>query len=268
MMVKLGNVYIKNEKWYEAKVVYNQILKNSIEHSFAWRFLGFTLTKLGEFDEAEKALTQANLLDVENPLIWAYLTIFCLSTNRKNQALQCLNELNKVNFNDKDILIEIAKMFEEMKEYEICANIYKKILINERTYPEFYIKIAEIYYTKIEGKKKEALEILEQGKLRVYEDNLRTEIENMIEKIKQENENEMIGEESNKDLFKYDKVDKDENEVGDLNISESQLKDADFLDDEEGGQGEFKEEKENEEENKNEDKNKNEEENKKKEEKK
>ena len=261
MMVKLGNVYIKNEKWYEAKVVYKQILRNSVEHSFAWRFLGFTLTKLGEYDEAEKALTQANLLDVENPLIWAYLTIFCIYTNRKNQALQCLNELNKVNFNDKDILIEIAKMFEDMKEYEICANIYKKILLNERTNPEFYIKIAEIYYTKIEGKKKEALEILEKGRERVYEDNLRTEIVNMIDKIKKENENEMIGEESNKDLFKYDKVNKDENEVGDLNISESQLKDADFLDDEEGGQGEFKEEEEKDKDKENENENKNENEN-------
>ena len=254
MMVKLGNIYIKNKKWYEAKVIYNQILRDSIEHSFAWRFLGFTLTKLGEFEEAEKALNQANLLDVENPLIWAYLTIFCLSTNRKNQALQCLNELNKVNFNDKDILSEIALMFENIGEYEISANIYKKILSNERTLPDCYLKIADIYYNKIIGKKNEALEILKDGKKRVFEENLREKIEKMIELIEKEEENEMIGKESHNINFNDDNIVADKSV---LNISESQLKDVDFLDDEEH---EFKENEENdkkEEDNKNEENNNN-----------
>ena len=131
----------------------------------------------------------------------------------------------------------------------------KELILN------FILKLLKFIILKLKEKKKEALEILEKGRERVYEDNLRTEIVNMIDKIKKENENEMIGEESNKDLFKYDKVNKDENEVGDLNISESQLKDADFLDDEEGGQGEFKEEEEKDKDKENENENKNENEN-------
>ena len=188
-----------------------------------------------------------------------HLTIFCLSTNRKNQALQCLNELNKVNFNDKDILSEIALMFENIGEYEISANIYKKILSNERTLPDCYLKIADIYYNKLIGKKNEALEILKDGKKRVFEDNLKEKIEKMIELIEKEEENEMIGKESHNINFNDDNIIADKSV---LNISESQLKDVDFLDDEEH---EFKEneEKDNkEEDNKNEENNNKEEDNK------
>ena len=83
MLVKLGIIYIKNKQWYDAKVIFKQILRDNVEHSFGWRYLGFALTKLGEYAEAEKALRRANLLDVENPVIWAYLTIYALSTGKK-----------------------------------------------------------------------------------------------------------------------------------------------------------------------------------------
>ena len=230
LMVKLGKIYIENQQWYESKVVYKQILRNNIEHSFAWLYLGFSLTKLGEYEEAEKALRQANLLDVENPLIWAYLTIFNLSTNRKYQALECLNELNKVNFNNINLLNEIAEMFLKIEEYEVAANIYKKIYSFRKIDSDPYIKIANIYFNHIEGKKKEALEILKIGSKNVMGDKDKKEIDEMIERIIEEDESNISGDvikERKKNIHEID------NENEDLNISESQLKNADFLDDEE-----------------------------------
>ena len=87
MLVKLGLIYIKEEKWYDAKVVFKQIIKFDPEASYAWRYLGYSLTELSDFEDAEKALMKANILDVENPLIWAYLTIFNLNNGKKYQAL-------------------------------------------------------------------------------------------------------------------------------------------------------------------------------------
>ena len=127
MLVKLGDIYIKNKQWYDAKVIFKQILRDNVEHSFGWRYLGYSLTKLGEYDEAEKALRRANLLDIENPVIWAYLTIYCLSTGKKNQAMECLNELSKVNFCDIELMKEIGNLFLDMKEYEVAKNIFMKI---------------------------------------------------------------------------------------------------------------------------------------------
>ena len=92
MLVKLGLIYIKQERWYDAKVIFKQIIKNNPEPSFAYRYLGYSLTQLGDSTEVEKALMKANILDFENPMIWAYLTIFNLNNGKKYQALECFNE--------------------------------------------------------------------------------------------------------------------------------------------------------------------------------
>ena len=84
MLTKLGKIYINQKEWFDAKVIFTNILKICPNFSFAWKFLGLTLTKLGEFEEAEKALSKANLFDVENASIWANMIIFCLNTGKKH----------------------------------------------------------------------------------------------------------------------------------------------------------------------------------------
>jgi len=192
MLVKLGLIYINNKQWYDAKVIFKQILRDNVEHSFGWRYLGFALTKLGEYADAEKALRKANLLDVENPVIWAYLTIYALSTGKKNQALECLNELSKVNFNDNDLLKEIGNLFLEIKEYEVASNIFINVKNHYPTDGDCYLIIAKIYCNKL-NKRKEALEILKEGVEKVFNDKKRQEIEYLISKIKQEEEDLFTG---------------------------------------------------------------------------
>ena len=200
MLVKLGMIYIKNKQWYDSKVIFKQILRDNIEHSFGWRYLGFSLTKLGEYAEAEKALRRANLLDVENPVIWAYLAIYALSTGKKNQALECLNELNKVNFNDTDLLKEIGNLFLQINEYEIASNIYLNIKNQDRTDGESYLIIAKIYCNKL-NKRKEALEILKEGADRVFDGKQKQEIEYLISKIEKEEEDLFTGVITTDDLY-------------------------------------------------------------------
>ena len=198
MLVKLGLIYIKNKQWYDAKVIFKQILRDNIEHSFGWRYLGYSLTKLGEYEEAEKALRRANLLDIENPVIWAYLTIYCLSTGKKNQAMECLNELTKVNFCDIELMKEIGNLFLEMKEYEVAKNIFIKIKNEDVVDGNNYLIIAKIYYNFL-NQKKEALEILKQGNEKIEEGKLKQEIEYFIEKITSEEENLITGIENEDD---------------------------------------------------------------------
>ena len=192
MLVKLGLIYINNKQWYDAKVIFKQILRDNVEHSFGWRYLGFALTKLGEYADAEKALRKANLLDVENPVIWAYLTIYALSTGKKNQALECLNELSKVNFNDNALLKEIGNLFLEIKEYEVSSNIFINVKNHYPTDGDCYLIIAKIYCNKL-NKRKEALEILKEGVQKVLDDKKRQEIEYLISKINQEEEDLFTG---------------------------------------------------------------------------
>ena len=224
MLVKLGLIYIKQERWYDAKVIFKQIIKNDPETSFAYRYLGYALTQLGESNDAEKALMKANMLDIENPLIWAYLTIFNLNNGKKNQALECFNELCKVNFNDVKIMKQIANLFYDMDEYEITINIYKLIKEQEKTDGDCYLKIAKIYDEKLE-QKKEALQILKEGLDKVLDDSAHQEIELLIQKIEKEELDLILGINDNKenecDNIINDKVEPELN----LKFNSSEIKD-------------------------------------------
>ena len=225
MLVKLGIIYINNKQWYDAKVIFKQILRDNVEHSFGWRYLGFALTKLGEYAEAEKALRRANLLDVENPTIWAYLTIYALSTGKKNQALECLNELSKVNFNDTALLKEIGNLFLEINEYEVAANIFINIKNQDRTDGDCYLIIAKIYCNKL-NKRKEALKILKEGVEKVIDGKLKQEIEYLISKIEQEEEDLFTGVITTDDLYNGSEIEinkKQEEEEENINADSENI---------------------------------------------
>ena len=164
MLTRLGIIYTRRKTWSDAKTVFLQILKDSVYHSFAWRYLGLALTNLGEFDAAEEALNEAILLDIENPLTWAYLTMFCINVGRREQALACLNELIKMKFTQIDITSDIALLFYKNNDFNIAANLYKRIINLDKTYIDAQVKLAEIYFMKFdEPKKKEAIEILKNS---------------------------------------------------------------------------------------------------------
>ena len=255
MLTKLGKIYINQKEWFDAKVIFTNILKICPNFSFAWKFLGLTLTKLGEFEEAEKALSKANLFDVENASIWANMIIFCLNTGKIKQAVECLNELNRVNYSDEKSLEEIAEMFFNLNEFEISANVYKKIIKINYNRTDIILKIADIYFNHLLDKKNEALEFLKNNMNLVDEDK-KKEIEDAYNKYNKEMECLLTGENDNNE---NDNNEQHENkmETEEFNIDESQIKkNADFMEDEE----EKHENKNENEEEKNENKNENEEE--------
>ena len=223
MLVKLGLIYIKQERFYDAKVIFKQIVKNDPEASFAWRYLGYALTQLGDSSEAEKALMKANILDIDNPLIWAYLAIFNLNNGRKNQALECFNELCKVNYNDVKVMKQIANLFYDIEEYQITINIYRKIKEQEKTDGDCYIKIAKIYDEKLD-QKNEALKILKEGLDSVLDDSAHQEIELLIQKIEKEQLDLFLGLSDNKENVS-DNVVNEEQSNKELNLKHNESND-------------------------------------------
>ena len=223
MLVKLGLIYIKQERFYDAKVIFKQIIKNDPEASFAWRYLGYALTQLGDSTEAEKALMKANILDIDNPLIWAYLAIFNLNNGRKNQALECFNELCKVNYNDVKMMKQIANLFYDIEEYQITINIYRKIKEQEKTDGDCYIKMAKIYDEKLD-QKNEALKILKEGLDTVLDDGTHQEIELLIQKIEKEQLDLFLGISDNKENVS-DNVVNEEQSNKELNLKPNESND-------------------------------------------
>ena len=157
---------------------------------------------------------------VENPTIWAYLTIFCLYSKRKNRALECLNELNKVNYSDVPLLKEIALLFLQNEEYVISANLYKKILLFVPDDVECYLQIAKIYYEHNELQRKEAIEVLKEGRDKVRDEDGLKKINELI-RIYQNKEDKMIT--LDNDDIKDDEV---------ISLMDSQVKGDQFFKDE------------------------------------
>ena len=157
MLTRLGIIYIRRKTWNDAKTVFMHILKDSILHSFAWRYLGLALTRLNEYIAAEEALNEAVLLDIENPITWAYMTMFCIDIHRNEEAIECMNELIKMKFNDIELLNEIAQLFFKNNDFVIACNLYKRIININKNYIDAYIKLAEIYFMKFDDNKKKNL---------------------------------------------------------------------------------------------------------------
>lgn len=183
MLFRLGLVYIKRKTWADAKTVFLQILKESTSYSFAWRYLGLSYMRLGEYSLAEEALNEANLLDVDNAENWAYLTIFCILVNRKFQAFECLNELNKTKFDNAELWEEIGDLFERISEYQIAADVYNNIIKINPKIINVYIKLSKLYFNNFESKKKESIEILKNCLKYAEDEKDRKRISDTIEQI-------------------------------------------------------------------------------------
>jgi len=183
MLYRLGLVYVKRKTWADAKTVFLQILKESTQYGFAWRYLGLAYMRLGEYNLAEEALNEANLLDVDNPENWAYLTIFCILVGRKFQAYECLNELNKTKFENCELWEEIGDLFERINENQIAADVFNKILkINPKSI-NVYIKLSKLYFYQFEGKKKESIDILKNCLKYAQDEKDKKRIADSIEQI-------------------------------------------------------------------------------------
>ncbi len=114
---RLGLVYAKRKAWKDAKVVFMKACRaNEYKPSTtAWMMLGLSCLRLGEYQQAEDALSQANILDHLNPRVWGLFTILCLSNShnglRHTQATLCFREALRLGLEDPEILEEIGDLY-------------------------------------------------------------------------------------------------------------------------------------------------------------
>ena len=232
MLTRLGIIYIGRKTWNDAKTVFLHILKESTYHSFAWRYLGLALTNLEEYSSAEESLNEAISLDIENPFAWAYLTIYCIKVERKEQALACLNELIKMKFKHVETTCDIAMLFYKNNEFNIAANLYKRIMMIDKKYIDAQIKLAEIYYMKFEEpKKKEAIDILKNAIQYASDDKEKNGISELIQMYENQmdyskyshynngglsnNESENLGKPGHMNLSLHSNINGDDSEIKD-----------------------------------------------------
>lgn len=77
--------------------------------ALAWTGVGICSLRLGQLDQAEDALAEANLLDPLNSEVWGYLSLLCLQTGRKLEAEQSFKFASKLKLRNNELMGEIRQ---------------------------------------------------------------------------------------------------------------------------------------------------------------
>jgi len=106
--MRLASIYLQEERFQDAKTTFLLACKKS-PSCVSWLGVGIACYRLGELSEAEDALSEANVLNNNDPEVWAYLSLVCLKTNRRLEAEQAYKYAVKLNLEEGPLLAEIHR---------------------------------------------------------------------------------------------------------------------------------------------------------------
>eukprot|EP00742_Colponemidia_sp_Colp-10_P003167 GILJ01003375.1.p1 GENE.GILJ01003375.1~~GILJ01003375.1.p1 ORF type:complete len:1158 (-),score=187.10 GILJ01003375.1:397-3870(-) len=128
VFLRLGQIYLQLGDWANAKAVFLSCCE-IYSLASSWLGAGIACLRLEEFAQAEESFSEANLLDHQNPDIWGYLTIFCLSLpGRAVEADQAFKAALKHKLCNTTILIEIAERYLAAKKPNIAEGALRRAL--------------------------------------------------------------------------------------------------------------------------------------------
>jgi len=154
--LKLGEILKMKQCWGDAKAVFAKAWEKKPTSSNAWFGYGMCSYRMGEYQDGEEALGQANLYDPQNPDVWGYLALCNLELpNGMVKAYQCIKEMMKLDIKNPDILEELGDKLIEKKKFELSEACYKKSIEGWNALPietlgnragYIYAKLANLYH--------------------------------------------------------------------------------------------------------------------------
>jgi len=117
LLIRLGQLALKRKQWENAKRLLIQVARSK-QYSFTMAGLGLACLNLRQYEEAERALSQANMLDDEDPVTWGYLAKLMLlqeGTSYQVRARQCLVRALNLGLADTELLGELGSLASQSK---------------------------------------------------------------------------------------------------------------------------------------------------------
>lgn len=113
----------------------------------AWLYLGISCFRLGEMQQAEDALNQANILDHLNYRVWGMMAVLALTEFRNAQALLCFKEAVRLGLAeaDSEILIELGDIYSAHPGgmHDLAIECFHKVALNHPNNGEAWQKLGD-----------------------------------------------------------------------------------------------------------------------------
>ncbi|XP_046737939.1 uncharacterized protein LOC124406547 [Diprion similis] len=111
--LRLGYLYLDTDQYEAAKKLFLVVCKNS-PTCRSWLGVGIASYHLNDIKNAEKALTEANNLNMHNAEVWGYLCLVNMSLQRYDEFLQCYRQVLKNNLSNVRVWTMIKDLMDSL----------------------------------------------------------------------------------------------------------------------------------------------------------
>lgn len=127
MLMRLGWLHLNSKNFFDAKDTFIKACRMEPTAS-SWLGLGEACVGLGEFSQAEEALSEANILDHLNPTIWGWITLVCLRSNKQDEADQAFQEALKQDLQDGPLLLDVGLEYKKVGQLSVAEGAARRAL--------------------------------------------------------------------------------------------------------------------------------------------